>query len=211
MNSNFRIGFMILMILLLIQVSAMAITVEDLDPTDNNSIHSVTEISPNAVGIVEDYNERYLIPYPSHDGYAIVNEAGGFFDKKVTFLQNESDGPYLFIIDVKNTSPYIWSDYHFEFYSDSEFKNPFNDIGLITYWYSDDFTNSSWDGSSLNFWSPEWVEPTEWAYYEIHFDATLIDENFLYIRQIATTVPEPSNMILFGLGLLGVVRISRRI
>jgi hypothetical protein len=157
----------------------------------------------------EDYNETHLIPYPSHDGFAIVNPGGGFFDKVVTYQLADVGGPWCFDFRVHNTSPYIWSDYHFEFW-DAAFQNRLNlAAGVVYKWSSSIFQNSSFDGSVLEFWAPNWQVPCE-------TNQLLFFVNNLQnvagagpasfgIRQVATTVPEPLTMLglLAGVSLLG--------
>ena len=68
---------------------ARGMSITDVNTGDLNTITSVTHPSTVLHYINEDYNETHLVPFPSHDGYAIVNATGGFFDKVVTLTAEE--------------------------------------------------------------------------------------------------------------------------
>ena len=177
----------------------------------------------NELLIFEDYNEDNLVPYASHDGWAIVDNDPGegitWFDKVVTFQQDDLDGKWALDFRVHNTSPYCWSDYHFEFW-DEAFTHRLIDFPLEN-WSNDIFQNSAypgpWQGEGvLEFWSPDWQCPCETNQFVLIFDPGLVNagqEGSFGIRQVATTVPEPVTMagLFLGVGsLLGYVRRRRR-
>jgi len=196
---------------LLLAGQALAMSIVDVDPNDLNSISDYdvdADVLHSELLTFEDYNETRLIPYPSHDGFAIVNPGGGFFDKVVTYEQADVGRPWAFDFRVHNTSPYPWSDYHFEFW-DATFTNPLNLSGVIYGWTNDIFQNASFDGYVLKFWAPDWQVPCQTN--ELLFFVNNLQNvagpgpASFGIRQVATTVPEPLTMLgLFaGVSALG--------
>lgn len=187
-----------------------AITVTDVYLDDLNFITGTDQDDVNSkLTIFEDYNEDNLIPYPSHDGWAIVDNDPGepvrFFDK--TFDIVGETGVWKFDFVVHNTSPWCWSDYHFEFWNE-DFTVPYLNFPLLN-WGNDIFLNSSFDGSVLQFWSPDWqcFCDTNDFWLEIDLDQITIDP--FGIRQVAT-VPEPGTMLLLGAGLASFVGFRKR-
>jgi hypothetical protein len=205
--------FIILVISLLITGQSLAVTlIEDVYTGDDNIIISAGADPNNKDFFVEeDYNEKYLIPYPSHDGYAIVNSDGNFFDKRVLFpAEDWATGTWNFLFTVENTTPYCWSDYHFEFWN-LDFTSRLSD-SIQASASSTIFTNSNWNGSVLEFWAPDWQCPGETNLFtlSVNLDLTETTDGF-GLRQVATTVPEPSTFALMGLGLAGLgIAIYRR-
>lgn len=187
-----------LMLTLILSSTALATiySVYDLNTDDLNSIVSQEDTEYGYV-VNEDYNETHLIPYPSHDGWAIVNSSGEFFQKSVSAA---SIYPHdLLIFNVTNTTPYVWSDYHF-IISESYIN--------VSSSSSSVFTNSKFENSELSFWSPGWVNPGD----TVSFTLDLGYNAGFYITQIATTaVPIPAAVWLFGSGLLGLLRFRKRV
>lgn len=207
---------------------ANAIILADLDPLDANSITSQQVLLdvPGVLSVyqvVEDYNEQTRVPYPSHDGFGIVNEQGGFFDKVVDL--EDSSGWWTLDFQVTNTSPYPWSDYHFEFWT-ADFEEQLLDFPLRL---STDafplgpcsnliFLNDNCSGGaaaigpSAEFWSPNFVVPGQTNNFRLTMNVDEIRSlygNSFGIRQVATT-PEPGTLALFGLGLSGFTFLRRR-
>ncbi len=186
-----------------------AMWIADQDLSDDNIITAQFEDDQkNELIVWEDYNEKYLVPYKSHDGYGIVNSQGGYFDKVVTFEDGDIDGLWALDFRVTNTSPYTWSDYHFEFW-DASFTQRWADFPLVTtdpnlYPQAEIFQNWSFDGSMLQFWAPGWQSPGQTQQLVFWFDPSKINSGqagSFGIRQVATTVPEPGTLILLGSGL----------
>ncbi len=186
-------------------VQAGAIQVTDVYDTDNNIITSVTPgPGANEMTIYEDYNETYITPYDSHDGYAVVNAQGKYFDKVFTKEEGDS-GNWSLYFRVYNSGPYEWSDYHFEFWDDN-FSTPNNSFPL-TDWDNYEvlppndpvFNNSSYVGNELKFWAPGTQSSGETTEFQLDVNIDLLPDSF-GIRQVATTTPEPISSILFVTG-----------
>ena len=197
--------------------AANAITVTDVYPLDMNHIQDVISI-PGAVTVNEDYNEDDLIPYTSHDGWAVVNiESPVQFFDKVVDLESDPTPLINFVFKVLNTSPYKWSDYHFEFYDDT-FTTP-----LPFYVQTASSTEFSFVDpggffipgiySSVNFWNGE-VANGEIVIFQLTLDNVIFSPKLpqsFGIRQIATTnVPVPAALLLLGSGLIGFAGFKRR-
>lgn len=201
-----------------------AITVVDVDTSDLNRIMSTSPSPVDPISAVftiwEDYDEVGLTPYPSHDGLAIINpdpgvnpttgaRYSGWFDKIFTIDQFYLNPSLIFV--VENTTPYVWSDYHFEFW-DPEFQNRNTFIpSLLAGWSADIFRNSALNlgGDTLEFWAPGWQAPGDVQTFTLNFE--FLEPGQFGIRQVATTVPEPATMLLLGMGLIGLAGARRKL
>jgi hypothetical protein len=172
-----------------------AFSVTDLNTADLNTINDYGQSAPGNYWVTESYGERNLIPYPSHDGNAIVNSQNEFFTKKVNI---DNSGRIVINFSVTNASPYKWSDYHFLLG-----KN----VSLVSA-TSDVFQNSKVvvKDNELSFWAPDWVMPGQTVNFSLTMDAQATDFN---LDQLATTTPIPAAFWLFGSGLLGLARIGK--
>ncbi|MGX2040046.1 PEP-CTERM sorting domain-containing protein [Methylocaldum sp. MU1018] len=217
-----------ILLALLTAGNAHAIFVTDVNPSDANRITSqgILIDVPGILSVyqvVEDYNETTLVPYPSHDGLAIVNPQGGFFDKVVDLENN--DGWWTFQFTVTNTYRYPWSDYHFEFW-DADFQNrllefplrqspgPFPQATCSNLIFLNDNCSGGTAaiGPIAEFWSPNEQRPGQTNDFRLTMNLDEIRRlygNTFGIRQVATT-PEPGTLALFGLGLGGFTLLRRR-
>lgn len=175
--------------------NGLAIFITDVWTNDNNIITGQTPGVYHQLTVFENYGETYLIPYPSHDGNAIVAAISPhhFFDKVVT--PDSPDNVSLTFV-VTNTGPYTWSDYHFILPSD-------NLIDAT----SDVFANKTITSSYVNFWQPGNVAPMG----SVSFTLTLTsDASDFDITQVATTTtPLPGAVWLLGGGLAGLLVLRR--
>jgi hypothetical protein len=193
--------------LLLFVGQVQAITVTDRWTDDLNFITDIAEDSVNnTLTIFEDYNEDNLIPYLSHDGSAVVdhdlNEPIRFFDKIIDL--EGAAGDWIFQFRVHNTTPWDWSDYHFEFY-DAEFLIPLDVSNILFEWSNTvTFLNSAQHENELNFWAPSLHFAGQTADYQLLLHTDRLPATF-GIRQVATTsIPEPATLTLMCLALAGI-------
>lgn len=216
-------GFLCLFVFNITDVQAVvfvpSIHVTDVNTADANSITAQNFDGTNrTLTVGEDYNEKFLLPYPSHDGWAVVNSNGGYFDKVVTLNGIAQPGTvpnYSFNFSITNTGPYTWSDYHFEFWNPTFTQRlasfPVDPAALT----STIFNNSALaprggvPSTVAEFWAPNWQSTGQTGEYTLSVNlAGLVDQNgngSFGIRQVATTVPEPETyaMLLAGFGVLG--------
>jgi len=165
--------------------------------------YTITAISGH--NVQEDYNALFLIPFPSHDGFAVVDLPGPiWFDKEIFFNSDDAgDNNFQITWDILNTSPYTWSDYHFILSdigqvirdpntSSAEFKG----VTIIGNTEVDFFYDPP--GGSL-------IAPGETLHVTLALNLSGINPlgDIMLCRQIATAVPIPAALPLFGTGLLG--------
>lgn len=187
----------VVLVFLLFNISpafAGVTSITDLNLSDSNVIDS-SYLWKNSAFVVESYGENKLVLYPSHDGYAVVNDAQEFFNKEVTV---NSAGTYKFYFDVTNNTPYTWSDYHFLINDPSV---------VITSWSSLVFENSNYDGTELAFWAPDYVAVG--ATDSFVLELQIAGATTFTISQVATAVPVPSAVLLLGSGLIGLCALRK--
>jgi hypothetical protein len=207
---------LIMMALSLVLVFGLALQASAFDVINisGNPNYVINEVDGHAV--FEDYNAQSLIPFPSHDGFAvvdfIVNDNGGvsWFDKEIVFnAEDAGDNNFQITWHIENTSPFAWSDYHFVFLNDigQEFNQPNTssaDFKGVTFIGNSevDFFN---DGTPASRDIPPFGQPANVLQVTMGLDLSDIPEGggTLIVRQIATAIPIPPAAILFGSGLLG--------
>jgi hypothetical protein len=201
-------GFIVgLMLVFCVAMNGQAnYSMTDVNTNDANRI-TFMEGNFGHIWVNEDYNETHLVPYPSHDGYAIVNAQGGYFDKVIQ--RQQSDTYYLQItMNITNTTPYRWSDYHFELWT-ADFSRRLNYgevFGIAG--ASSTFGNSDYFFNGINYYAPNWVNSGDTTNFNLWIQSPLTEYG---LRQIATTaVPIPGAILLFAPGLAGLAAIRRR-
>jgi hypothetical protein len=191
-----------------VQANAATITITDQNPADLNSItgQNYNDLS-NTLVVTENYNETHLIPYPSHDGMAVVNSSLNYFDKVITF-SGVTSSPTTLQFVVTNTTPYNWSDYHIELWN-STFTTRLSS-SLVTSYSNTVFTNMSNSGGIVTFWAPgsQSGNPADGVgTYTIQANLLAVNgsgDGSFGIRQVATA-PEPGTIMLLGIGGLGML------
>lgn len=204
---------------LFIAGSAGAATVTDVYTNDNMRIDNVFEVSGIITFVTETYADNTLILYPSHDGYAIVheNENGTYqyFDKFIKPSNGDVASECVnLMFFVTNSTDHSWSDYHFEFW-DTGFENRLTAVGLlnINYYMNGIFDQEEWNGENnvFTFWSDtKRQNPGDLNFFWLQIGLGGNMEDGFGIRQVATTVPIPAAVWLFGSGLIGLVAVRRR-
>jgi len=191
----------------------------------DDDLNFITGAEPDAVRLLytfwEDYGEDNRVPYPSHDGWAVVDHDAGeevrYFDKGV-FWGYPGMPPYIsheFV--VTNVSPFTWSDYHFELWalgpgSPFAFDAPLTRVPTSASDTSGFFEHVELGAGYVNFWTDgPGVAPSETVTMLIDFGPP--ETQYLGLRQIATTtpstIPEPSTVVIWSL-LIGFAGISLR-
>lgn len=215
----------------LLVAPSQAANIVDVYSDDLNFITDQNQ-EDNTLFVTEDYNEDNIVPYPSPNGFAVVDNDSGepvhWFDKILTILPSDFNRFSIFRLqfNLTNTSPYFWSDYHYEFYNiDFTQKIPINPVqigqfleedeaafsttknGLMSdaiWWIIPENSSSPW-GMSVG---ETWVNWIDFDYIKL-VDAGVCQPGGscqFGIRQIATThVPESSSTIsFFIISVLGV-------
>ena len=208
---------------------AGTITVSDLNLGDAMSITGITNTA-TGVTMTENYAESTLIPYtslvpiyPDAGNMAIVTPTSTYFDKVVTYSGIASGELTEFQFEITNNTPYNWRDYHYEIWNEdftarqqAPWASPNPNSGNLPTLYSDQFTGLVIHPNVATFHSfagsGERHLIGEMGIYTLRMELysfTNSGSGTLGLRQIATTVPEPASMAIFGLGF-SFVMASRR-
>jgi hypothetical protein len=213
------------------EATAGVITVADLNLGDLMSITSTTNTA-NGVTVTESYGESKLIPYitpypilPDAEHYAVVTQNNTYFDKLVTYSGIGELDITEFEFVITNNTPWHWKDYHFEIW-DTTFTarqgapwaspNPPANTPTLA---SDQFTGLGLYSNVGTFYSAPGSGEThsvlEVGTYTLRMELYAFNNTgngSFGLRQVATAVPEPGSMAIFGIGcsLAMVVRRRRR-
>jgi len=209
--------------------SAGVITLTDVNIMDAMSITSQTGMA-SGVTVAETYAESTLIPYnglvpiqPDAGHYAVVTPGHTYFDKIVSYSGFTSNEIGLMTFQITNSTPYNWSDYHFEIWNTSftvreqapwAFPNP---PAFTSPLVSDQFTGLTINpnvGSLYSFaGSGELHEVGVTGIYTLRmqlFSFANSGSGQFGLRQVATVTPEPASMAIFGIGGSMLMYVRRR-
>ena len=209
--------------------NAGTLTFTDLNLGDAMSITGVTNTA-NGVTVTESYGESHMIPYtslvpifPDAKDTALVTSAHTYFDKVVTYSGFASGDLAEFQFEITNNTKHNWWDYHYEIWNEdftarqqAPWASPNPNSGNLPTLYSDQFTGLVIHPNVATFHSfagsGEKHLKGELGIYTLRMELysfTNSGSGTLGLRQIATTVPEPASMAIFGLGF-SFVMASRR-
>lgn len=201
------------------KANAGVITLVDQNLADAMSITGQTGMI-SGVTVTETYAESTLIPYnslvpiqPDAGHYAVVTPGHTYFDKVVTFSGFASNEIGVMTFEITNSTPYNWSDYHFEIWNTGftlreqapwAFPNP---PAFTSPLVSDQFTGLTINpnvGSLYSFaGSGERHEVGVTGIYTLRmelFSFASSSSGQFGLRQVATVTPEPASMAIFGIG-----------
>ena len=222
-----RLSYFTLICLSIIGVQANAnagvISLVDLNPGDAMSVTGQVQ-SGNILTVSQTYGDNKLIPFINHNpifpdagNLAIVNQASGYFDTKLTYSGLVSGEVTELTFQILNGSqPYDWYDYHFEFWTvengvfTARHIAPWaapNPPSFLPTLNSDKFTGKFVGGEVGDFYSTagsgEKHQYNTVGTYTLRVELFALEQsglNEIGIRQIATTTPEPASMAIFGIG-----------
>jgi hypothetical protein len=191
-------------------------TISKLNTAGAYTIDSFT----NGGSVQETYSATTPVPFPSHDGFALVTPStddGGpiWFDKLITITSNSPNFDHFeATFHVDNNTGFSWSDYHFLL--------AFDDVTIPDnlQFSTPNSGDSDLKGHTLVFSGTNLVEIGFFAEnpgqevasgtgsnFHIGFDFDVPTNGSLTfeLRQVATAVPLPPSAILMGSGLLGLL------
>jgi hypothetical protein len=210
--------------------NAGTVTVSDLNLLDAMSITSATNTA-TGVTTTETYAESTLIPYtslvpifPDAGNMAIVTPTSTYFDKLVTYSGIVSGELTEFQFKITNNTPFNWRDYHYEIWNDdftarqqAPWASPNPNSGNLPTLDSDQFTGLVIHPNVATFHSfagsGERHKVGELGTYTLRMELYSFNntgDGSFGLRQIATTVPEPASMAIFGLGFSFVMAARRK-
>ena len=207
---------LVLVLGLALQGWANLTSVTNVGGSSNYTIDSVSGVSTQeSYGLVSNTSALTLIPFPSHDGGAVVDVTTGsplFFDKEIVISSNSPNfNNQQLVFHVTNNTQFSWSDYHFLLAFDDvtipdnlRFGTPSdNDSDLKGHTLVMSGTNIV----EIDFFATDPkqnIEPTTGSNFTLNFDFDVPASGSLTfeLRQVATA-PIPPTAVLMGSGLLG--------
>ena len=107
---------------------------------------------------------------------------------------------------MTNNTPYVWSDYHYFVLAQAPQITNANPAVLNP--------EIAPDGFSVSFYADQankLINPGDTQDFVLSFDTSDLTEGYSFnLRQIATAVPVPAALPLFGTGLLGLIGLGWR-
>jgi hypothetical protein len=210
--------------------NAGTLTFTDLNLGDAMSITGVTNTA-NGVTVTENYAESTRIPYsslvpiyPDAGNEALVTSAHTYFDKVVTYSGFQTGDLAEFEFQITNSTNRNWWDYHYEIWNDdftarqqAPWASPNPNSGNLPTLYSDQFTGLVIHPNVATFHSfagsGERHLKGETGIYTLRMELYSFNNTgsgSFGLRQVATTVPEPASMAIFGLGFSFVMAARRK-
>ena len=210
--------------------NAGTVSFSDLNLGDAMSITGITNTA-NGVTVTESYGESTKIPYyslvpiyPDAGKTAFVTPSYTYFDKVVTYSGFASGDLVEFQFEITNNTFRRWSDYHFEIWNDeftarqqAPWASPNPNSGNLPTLHSDQFTGLVIHPNVATFHSfagsGERHKIGETGIYTLRMELySFTNSGFgtMGLRQVATTIPEPASMAIFGLGFSFVMAARRK-
>ncbi len=192
-------------------------SVTNVGGSSNYTIDQVSGVeTKESYGLKNNTSALTLIPYESHDGFAVVDKTKGsplFFDKEIAISSNNPnfDNQEL-VFHVDNNTQFSWSDYHFLLVFDSvtppdnlRFETPSDGDSTMK---GRTLVLSGTNIVEIDFFAQDAkqnIDPGTQSTFHLNFDFDTPESGSLTfdLRQVATAVPIPAALPLFGSGLLG--------
>ncbi len=190
-------------------------SVTNIGGSSNYTIDSVNGVVTNESYGIAGNPVLSLIPYESHDGFAVVDMTTGsplFFDKRIALSFNNANDNQQLGFHVDNNTQFSWSDYHFILAFDDvtipdnlRFGTPSdNDSDLKGH----TLVTSGNNIVEIDFFATnpnQNIEPGTGSNFTLNFDFDSTTSLNFELRQVATAVPLPPTALLMGSGLLGLL------
>ena len=209
--------------------NAGTVSFSDLNLGDAMSITGITNTA-YGVTVTESYGESTKIPYYSlvpifpSAGKAFVTPSYTYFDKVVTYSGFASGDIVEFQFEITNNTVCPWTDFHFEIWNDeftarqqAPWASPNPNSDNLPTLYSDQFTGLVIHPNVATFHSfagsGERHKIGEMGIYTLRMELySFTNSGFgtMGLRQVATTIPEPASMAIFGLGFSFVMAARRK-
>ena len=210
--------------------NAGTVSFSDLNIGDAMSITGINN-TLNGVTVTESYGESTKFPYmslvpifPDGGKTAFLTQNHTYFDNLVTYSGFASGDLVEFQFEITNHTDRYWRDYHYEIWNDDftarrqapwAFPNP--NSGNLPTLFSNQFTGLVIHPNVATFHSfagsGEQHDVGETGIYTLRMEVysfTNSGSGTMGLRQVATTIPEPASMAIFGLGFSFVMAARRK-